>query len=680
MLRRGNFGPRNHAQNAHLSEGDGEPQHLVTTQPSPPPSFLVLLSPHVSSDEEMNSEDDVLNYLVQTGAVTPDFPADLDPHQRLLLHQRPLLHQSRILPSVPDFLSEPDFNYSEEPERGNPIPGPSRIAESSCICPMSRKLDIASHVERKLGKIVVEEKLKDHTVKRVLRLFHEIGFESLPLTKATLVHTPRAKVITRSVPPGEYLHFGIQDFLLSFPDESYIASLSTISLDVHIDEAPLFGNRLWAIQGAFPKQNQFSPFLIGAYVGKENPESRDEFLSEFIDECNLLMEQGIICTKDGLHSLARAFVTATQYPTGYHSCFKCDQIGFKIGRRTAFSLTVASPRTQETFRLRQDPLHHHSMVPSGLEKISNFDIVEQIIIDPMHIVDLGVVKKMIELFYKEGCVGFKLSSDGQISIDQFYCALAPFIPTNFARVPVGFDDLSDWKATQFRCFGAYTGLITYHAFMPNDFYRHFLLLFCSIRLLSNSKMSEADVQLAKSLLESFVLQFPDFYGRDRIDRIYTFNILRDPERNTYVMGDENLLKKILEHLQRTADRTDRNVYACLAYLEPPANPHFPIRSIEMLERAFNDWDNQEEKAKMIRELTSIIQRDNWLQNVIDEDFIRDHFNLNGSGGLRNIKEVSFLKYCTDDLGVVSFPFVSTAGNMRVVPRSDIKSMRSVAGE
>ncbi|XP_055677594.1 uncharacterized protein LOC129786526 [Lutzomyia longipalpis] len=117
------------------------------------------------------------------------------------------------------------------------------------------------------------------------------------------------------------------------------------------------------------------------------------------------------------------------------------------------------------------------------------------------------------------------------------------------------------------------------------------------------------------------------------------------------MGDENLLKKILEHLQRTADRTDRNVYACLAYLEPPANPHFPIRSIEMLERAFNDWDNQEEKAKMIRELTSIIQRDNWLQNVIDEDFIRDHFNLNGSGGLRNIKEVSFLKYCTDHKGL-----------------------------
>ncbi|XP_055678047.1 uncharacterized protein LOC129786828 [Lutzomyia longipalpis] len=475
----------------------------------------------------MNSEDDVLNYLVQTGAVTPDFPADLDPPSEAASSSEAAPPSEPDPPSVPDFLSEPDFNYSEEPERGNPIPGPSRIAESSCICPMSRKLDIASHVERKLGKIVVEEKLKDHTVKRVLRLFHEIGFESLPLTKATLVHTPRAKVITRSVPPGEYLHFGIQDFLLSFPDESYIASLSTISLDVHIDEAPLFGNRLWAIQGAFPKQNQFSPFLIGAYVGKENPESRDEFLSEFIDECNLLMEQGIICTKDGLRkpfqinlfcadSLARAFVTATQYPTGYHSCFKCDQIGFKIGRRTAFSLTVASPRTQETFRLRQDPLHHHSMVPSGLEKISNFDIVEQIIIDPMHIVDLGVVKKMIELFYKEGCVGFKLSSDGQISIDQFYCALAPFIPTNFARVPVGFDDLSDWKATQFRCFGAYTGLITYHAFMPNDFYRHFLLLFCSIRLLSNSKMSEADVQLAKSLLESFVLQFPDFYGRDRV--------------------------------------------------------------------------------------------------------------------------------------------------------------------
>ncbi|XP_055699445.1 uncharacterized protein LOC129799519 [Phlebotomus papatasi] len=103
---------------------------------------------------------------------------------------------------------------------------------------------------------------------------------------------------------------------------------------------------------------------------------------------------------------------------------------------------------------------------------------------------------------------------------MFYIGLAPFVPTDFNRKPRSFDDLCHWKATEFRLFGFYTGLLVAHDFFPDEYYKHFLLYFCAIRLMSTSDITPEDISLARDFLNSFVQEYADFYER----RSVTYNV------------------------------------------------------------------------------------------------------------------------------------------------------------
>lgn len=117
--------------------------------------------------------------------------------------------------------------------------------------------------------------------------------------------------------------------------------------------------------------------------------------------------------------------------------------------------------------------------------------------------------------------------------------------------------MADWKATEFRCFGAYTDLLVFHKFFGEKLYKHFLLLFCAIRLLSNANVTSSDINRARALLQQFVEEFSEHYDSAQVcfnvhvllhlaDCVTRFGPL--PELSVYPF--ENFLRKIKKQITK----------------------------------------------------------------------------------------------------------------------------------
>ena len=159
-------------------------------------------------------------------------------------------------------------------------------------------------------------------------------------------------------------------------------------------------------------------------------------------------------------------------------------------------LYAGNPRTNKTFRDRENPEHHKYETP--LQDL-NIDMIDNFPIDPMHCIDLGVMKKLV-LRWKEGPPANRLSA-GQLNVVSNYLqALKPFIPSEFNRKPRGLSEAKMWKATEFRTFLMYTGPLVLKPVLPSSIYKHFMSLSVAVCILYNADILGRHKQYAYELL------------------------------------------------------------------------------------------------------------------------------------------------------------------------------------
>lgn len=84
---------------------------------------------------------------------------------------------------------------------------------------------------------------------------------------------------------------------------------------------------------------------------------------------------------------------------------------------------------------REDPDHHTIMESSLIESL-NVKMVSQVVLDPMHLVDIGVMKKILINFLKGLNHGLKLTKeDTEKMLEQ----LLNLVPLEFGRKPRSFE-------------------------------------------------------------------------------------------------------------------------------------------------------------------------------------------------------------------------------------------------
>lgn len=154
---------------------------------------------------------------------------------------------------------------------------------------------------------------------------------------------------------------------------------------------------------------------------------------------------------------ARSFIIGTKGHTGFYSCTRCTQKCEMIKNRVVFPQTQDfRMRSNESFRSRAQPAHHNIASCTIIEELE-IDMVQQIALDYMHIVCLGVTRTLLNSWIKKKGEQYSLVSWKIEMLSNSLVSLKSCIPCEFNRKPRALTELDRFKATEFRQFLLYTG-------------------------------------------------------------------------------------------------------------------------------------------------------------------------------------------------------------------------------
>ena len=105
----------------------------------------------------------------------------------------------------------------------------------------------------------------------------------------------------------------------------------------------------------------------------------------------------------------------------------------------------------------------------------------------------------------------RIGANNVRQISDLLLSCAEYIPREFARKCRSLSEVDRWKATEFRQFLLYTGIVVLKGKIPDRFYKHFLVLFVAMYTLSSPLLCAAYCDYADQLLLMFVHQWEDFY-------------------------------------------------------------------------------------------------------------------------------------------------------------------------
>ena len=100
----------------------------------------------------------------------------------------------------------------------------------------------------------------------------------------------------------------------------------------------------------------------------------------------------------------------TKYHGGYYACDRCNTKGKHKNRALSDDEIDAEKRDNISFRAKSQPEHH---IGTSSFTILNVDMVSVFVYDYLHVILLGIVRKMMLLFWNK--VPHKLSSSQKIN-------------------------------------------------------------------------------------------------------------------------------------------------------------------------------------------------------------------------------------------------------------------------
>ena len=131
----------------------------------------------------------------------------------------------------------------------------------------------------------------------------------------------------------------------------------------------------------------------------------------------------------------------------------------------------------------------------------------------------GVTCKLLWLWLK-GPLNVRIGTQVKNSISESFISLSSFLPSEFGRKPRSLDEIDRWKATEFRQFLLYSGMVSLNKKIPKEIYDNFMLLMSAIHILANPHLAYVHCDYAKELLILFVSHFGKLYGT----RFISYNV------------------------------------------------------------------------------------------------------------------------------------------------------------
>lgn len=198
---------------------------------------------------------------------------------------------------------------------------------------------------------------------------------------------------------------------------------------------------------------------------------------------------------------------------GYSSCLKCVTEGTYsyVGGTMIFPDTKAQLRTDAEFRSGAYEGHYKSR--TLIESIIGLDMIKDFPIgDVLHLIDLGITKKLLQLWKNGNNFKAKWSAGEVKQVSDFL--IRTKLPREIKRPLRGLNEMAFWKGTEYRSFLLYASIVVVKEFFrPEDkIYEHFLNLYCAIVICTRHDQRAANYDVARRMLLDFLNGVKILYG------------------------------------------------------------------------------------------------------------------------------------------------------------------------
>lgn len=327
----------------------------------------------------------------------------------------------------------------------------------------------------------------------------------------------------------------------------FLESKHNISFMWYTDGCPLFKSSkvsLWPLYFAInelPYEKRLlkeNLIYAGLWLG-EKP-SMGSFLKPFHHSLQQLKNEGIFVTVPGedqpikMRAMvlcgtcdlpARCLVLNMIQFNGAYGCCHCFQKGQSAatGRGSTWTypfqeLNATGPkRTHSTMMNDAKEAYVGKTSVRGIKgptflSFTGCDLVNGTAIDYMHTVLLGVVRKLMHLWFDSSHHRELFSLSKHINeVDVRLMEIKP--PTFISRVPRSIKDhLSYWKASECRSWLFFYAIPVLHGILPEIYLNHFALLVEAIYVLNSESISSEQLSYCDRLLYHFCCTFSTLYG------------------------------------------------------------------------------------------------------------------------------------------------------------------------
>ncbi|CAH0387832.1 unnamed protein product [Bemisia tabaci] len=385
-----------------------------------------------------------------------------------------------------------------------------------------------------------------------LKQLHPTCFGNLPVDGRTIMRTPVQKLNIVKVPPGECIHLGVRK-QLNFIGSILEEEVEDLGLLFNIDGVKLYKHTsfslypiLMMVQSCKSLKNKVFPVTL--YYGEGRPRDMRLFLQPFIDEmiqlltCNDFQLKGrvvkIFLLGFCCDTPARSEILETVGHSGFYSCFRCVTRGKSItlepgkgnvrGKKRKQGAGTKRNSTKRIFPSVQDPpredikfrnKEYHDHQPAKrpltpLVDLPGLHFPRSFILDPMHLVFIGVTKSILSILFLGG--RHMLSPSLRQKVQKKLDDCAPYLPSDFPRKPSKIRNVGTCKAAEARIYLFYLGPVILRNSVDRNKYIHFMELSVAMRIYHNVTMcANAEARkLAKDLVQHFVTSVPELYGEE----------------------------------------------------------------------------------------------------------------------------------------------------------------------
>lgn len=368
-----------------------------------------------------------------------------------------------------------------------------------------------------LAQWLVEENITRESglkLMKILRRFHP----ELPIDPRTITTGSTTAIEVVKKCGGDYYYIGvikqIQKLFSSLPP-----STPSIELQINVDGLPLFKSSSKQIWPILVSANQQPPFVAAVFCGTKKPDNVNEYLSDFLSEVNAAggvidiegIQYQLVLSSVVADAPARAFLKQIVNHNGYHACERCQVVGERCKNRMVYTGTNNEIRTNEAFN-ELEYADEHQLASSPF--IGVIGCVSDFVLDYMHLVCLGIVKRMIKFWRTEMLSPAKLSPSLLRALSTRHANLHGSLPSEVTRQPRSLLEVDRWKATEWRSFLLYTGITVLDGILSKERFQHFAMLMvgCSILLDDDDEFRSHYLSYSRELLTYFVELAPKLYG------------------------------------------------------------------------------------------------------------------------------------------------------------------------